>query len=112
MEKDKNLNKIILKGLIQIFELPTDESTGDGDHYLEVEDTPGYQVAYSQLNFAQTKNQDPLSEFSDPRKFLVESLQRLSQSRQADVQTLLAGLHNDHKQALQKYCSQYGVQLI
>lgn len=79
---------------------------------MEVEDTPGYQVAYSQLNFAQTKNQDPLSEFSDPRKFLVESLQRLSQSGQADVQTLLSGLHNDHKQALQKYCSQYGVQLI
>lgn len=103
---------MFFKGLIQIFELPTDESTGDGDHYLEIEDTPGYQVAYSQLNFAKTKNQDPLSEFSDPRKFLVESLQRLSQSGQTNVQTLLAGLHNDHKQALQKYCSQYGVQLI
>lgn len=50
----------LLQALIGLFELPEDESSLPDDHYIEVEDTPGYQAAYSQLAFANKKDPDPL----------------------------------------------------
>jgi exportin-2 (importin alpha re-exporter) len=50
----------LLQALIGLFELPEDESPLPDDHYIEVDDTPGYQAAYSQLAFANRKDHDPL----------------------------------------------------
>jgi hypothetical protein len=50
----------LLQSLIGLFELPEDESSLPDDHYIEVDDTPGYQAAYSQLAFANKNNHDPL----------------------------------------------------
>lgn len=50
----------LLQALIGLFELPQDESTHPDDHFIEVDDTPGYTVAYSQLNFANKEEYDPL----------------------------------------------------
>jgi hypothetical protein len=50
----------LLQALIGLFELPEDDSTLPDDHYIEVEETPGYQPAYSQLAFANKKDRDPL----------------------------------------------------
>lgn len=46
--------------MIGLFELPKDDSTHPDDHFIEVDDTPGYSVAYSQLNFANKQEHDPL----------------------------------------------------
>jgi exportin-2 (importin alpha re-exporter) len=50
----------LLQALIGLFVLPRDESSLPDDHYIEVDDTPGYQAAYSQLAFANKKDHDPL----------------------------------------------------
>lgn len=100
----------ILEALIQIYELPPDEGLLDGDHLVENEEI-GYQAAYSQLNFAQTKTHDPLSDIADGRKFLIQNLAILSISRPGEIPTLIASLPSDHQQALQKYCAQYGIQI-
>ncbi|KAL1115301.1 hypothetical protein AAG570_007332 [Ranatra chinensis] len=53
----------LLKTLIQLFELPEDQTDHPDDHYVEVEDTPGYDVAYSRLVYAgdPSAEHDPLS---------------------------------------------------
>lgn len=47
--------------MIELFELPPDEGSIEGDNFIEIEDVPGYQAAYSQLNFAQPKREDVFS---------------------------------------------------
>jgi exportin-2 (importin alpha re-exporter) len=50
----------LLQSLIGLFELPEDQSSLPDDRYIQVDDTPGYQAAYSQLAFANKKDHDPL----------------------------------------------------
>lgn len=99
----------MLKALIELFELPCDESNIEGDNFVEIEDTAGYQVAYSQLNFATGKRDDPVSEIPDGKRFLVE---HLSKMHQPEIKGFLQGLPAQHQTALQKYSAQYGVALI
>ncbi len=44
-----------------MFELPEDSSLPDDEHFIEIEDTPGYQTAYSQLAFAGKTDHDPVA---------------------------------------------------
>ena len=100
----------LLQSLIELFELPPDQSTLDGDHYVEVDDTAGYQAAFSQLSFAQPKSQDFLADIPDGRKYLAQSLSKLMQT-QPQLPTMIAAMGDQHKQALQKYCELAGVRL-
>lgn len=102
----------LLQALIELFELPPDESTFDGDHFIEVDDSPGYQAAFSQLNFAQPKKQDFLAEIKDGKKYLAESLAKLSQSQPGIISGYISTISKDHQMALQKYCAHAGVQIV
>lgn len=102
----------LLQTLITSFELPPDETALEGDQFIEIENAVGYQAAYSQLNFAKLKVIDPIPEVLDGRKYLAESLVKLSQQRPGDIPTLISALPGDHQQALQKYCAQSGVQIV
>ena len=102
----------LLQALIELFELPPDESTLDGDNFIEVDDSPGYQAAFSQLYFAQPKKDDFLADIKDGKKYLAESLAKLSHSRPGVVPNYIANLGGDHQMALQKYCAQSGVQIV
>ena len=103
----------LLQALIELFELPPDKTTLEGDNFVEPDDTTaGYQAAFSQLSFAQPKMQDFLADVTDGRKFLADSLAKLSQTRPGEVPQLVAALSDNHKQALQKYCDQYGVRIV
>lgn len=102
----------LLQALIELFELPPDENLLDGDDFIEIDDTPGYQVAFSQLNFAQPKSPDFISEITDGRKFLAENLAKLSKSNPNEINNLLSSIADDHKLALQKYCTQACVQIL
>lgn len=102
----------LLQALVELFELPPDKSVLEGDNFVEPDDSAGYQAAFSQLSYAQPKIQDFLAEVSDGRKFLADSLAKLSQSRPGEVPQLVSAIGDHHKQALQKYCDQYGVRII
>lgn len=102
----------LLETLITSFEMPPDESALEGDQFIEIENASGYQAAYSQLNYAKLKTIDPLAEIPDGRKYLVERLGKLSVTRPGDLPTLISALPADHQQALQKYCTQNGVQIV
>jgi exportin-2 (importin alpha re-exporter) len=49
----------LLQALIGLFELPEDSTIPVDEHFIEIEDTPGYQTAYSQLIFAGKGEVDP-----------------------------------------------------
>merc|ERR1712211_76729 len=68
----------ILQALVGFFELPQDDSIPDDEHFIEIEDTPGYQTAYSQLIFAGKPEHDPVAGVGDPKVFLAKSLGALS----------------------------------
>merc|ERR1719315_333010 len=56
----------LLTTLIALFELPEDSTIPDDEHFIEIEDTPGYQTAYSQLIFAGKPDTDPVAGVGDP----------------------------------------------
>lgn len=99
----------LVQALIELFELPVDESNIEGDSFIEIEDTAGYQVAYSQLNYATSKKDDPISEIPDAKRFLLEKLRMMSQP---DVKSMLHQLSAQHQTALQKYSAQLGISLF
>uniref|UniRef100_A0A2C9K086 Exportin-2 n=1 Tax=Biomphalaria glabrata TaxID=6526 RepID=A0A2C9K086_BIOGL len=72
----------LLQALIGLFELPEDSSVPDDEHFIEIEDTPGYQTAYSQLAFAGKHDHDPLAGFvDDPKVNLAKHLEKMSVRR-------------------------------
>ena len=69
----------LLQALIGFFELPEDDSTPDDEHFIDIEDTPGYQTAFSQLAFAGKKEHDPIGDsMGNPKILLAQSLHKLS----------------------------------
>lgn len=69
----------LLQSLIGLFELPEDNTIPDEEHFIDIEDTPGYQTAFSQLAFAGKKEHDPVGQMvNNPRIHLAQSLHKLS----------------------------------
>lgn len=101
----------LLKALILLFELPPDESNMPDDHFIEVDDAPGYQAQYAQLTCAKGASNDPLASITDPKQYLAQSLAALSRAAPDALPQRLAGLAAPHRAALQQYLTQYNVQL-
>ncbi|KAJ8710226.1 hypothetical protein PYW07_009592 [Mythimna separata] len=99
------------KALISLFELPTDESALPDDHFIEVDDTPGYQAQYAQLTCAKGAAGDPLAGIDSPVNFLAVSLGELSARSPGTLPARLAALDEPHRQALQHYLNTYSVQI-
>ncbi|XP_035826529.1 exportin-2 isoform X2 [Aplysia californica] len=103
----------LLQALIGLFELPEDESVPDDEHFIEVEDTPGYQAAYSQLAFAGKAEHDPLKGFGeDPKLNLVKHLEKLSTGYPGVIQPLISsGMDKEAQGFLQQYFQTAQVQI-
>ncbi|CAH2986728.1 unnamed protein product [Chilo suppressalis] len=101
----------LMQALVSLFELPPDESTLPEDHFIEVDDAPGYQAQYAQLTCAKGVANDPLASIDDPKRFLAESLGNLSRSSPGVLPPLVAALDEPHRQALQTYLNMYSVQI-
>merc|ERR1712083_991645 len=95
----------LLTALIGLFELPEDE------HFIEIEDTPGYQTAYSQLIFAGKPEHDPVAGVGDPKVFLAKSLGALSTQMPGKLPTIIGGLQQQPQVFLQQYLQAAGVTL-
>ncbi|XP_047141486.1 exportin-2 isoform X1 [Hydra vulgaris] len=103
----------LLQALIGLFELPEDDTIPDDEHFIDVEDTAGYQTAFSQLAFANKKDQDPFQEIPDPKEYLAKQLYRLSHSQPGKISVLISkGLNPDATRFLQGYLSRAQVQLV
>ncbi len=95
----------LLQSLISLFELPEDETIPDDEHFIEVEDTPGYQTAFSQLVFAGVKEHNPFGDLlTNPKAHLAQSLHKLSSQHPGRLQGMIqSGLSGDATQVLQTY---------
>ena len=95
----------LLQSLISLFELPEDDSIPDDEHFIEIDDTPGYQTAFSQLVFAGIKDHDPFSKvFPNPKTHLAQSLHKLSSEHPGKLQGMIqSGLSGNATQCLQSY---------
>ncbi|XP_043215299.1 exportin-2-like isoform X2 [Amphibalanus amphitrite] len=101
----------ILQALIGLFELPEAEDGVEDAHFVDVDESQGYQAAFSQLLFAPPPIHDPLKgAVSSPREHLVRGLQRVAQQRPGRVPALLAsGLAPEAAAFVQKYVQATGV---
>merc|ERR1719239_57589 len=103
----------LLQALIGLFELPEDESVPDDEHFIEIEDTPGYQAAYSQLAFAGKSQHDPLRDITDdPKLSLVKHLAKMSTAYPGVIQPLISSsMEADAQKFLQQYCQSANIQI-
>jgi len=101
----------LLTALIGLFELPEDETIPDDEHFIEIEDTPGYQTAYSQLIFAGKPEHDPVAGVGDPKAFLASSLAALAARQPGKLPGLIGGLQQQPQVFLQQYLLSAGVTL-
>ncbi|KAG7283270.1 LOW QUALITY PROTEIN: hypothetical protein CRUP_005012 [Coryphaenoides rupestris] len=104
----------LLQALIGFFELPEDNSIPDDEHFIDIEDTPGYQTAFSQLAFAGKKEHDPIGEtIGNPKILLAHSLHKLSTACPGRVPSMLStSLNAEALQFLQGYLQAASVQLV
>uniref|UniRef100_A0A8C2WJ39 Exportin-2 n=1 Tax=Cyclopterus lumpus TaxID=8103 RepID=A0A8C2WJ39_CYCLU len=104
----------LLQALIGLFELPEDDSIPDDEHFIDIEDTPGYQTAFSQLAFAGKKEHDPIGDsVGNPKILLAQSLYKLSTACPGRVPSMLStSLNADALQFLQGYLQAATVQLV
>ena len=75
----------LLQALIALLELPEDDSIPDDEHFIEIEDTPGYQAAFCQLKFSGEHESDPCADVNDVKVNLALKLQALSQQMPGQV---------------------------
>ncbi|XP_065748764.1 exportin-2 isoform X2 [Phocoena phocoena] len=104
----------LLQSLIGLFELPEDNTIPDEEHFIDIEDTPGYQTAFSQLAFAGKKEHDPVGQMvNNPRIHLAQSLHKLSTACPGRVPSMVStSLNAEALQYLQGYLQAASVTLL
>ncbi|XP_033645162.1 exportin-2-like isoform X2 [Asterias rubens] len=94
----------LLQALVHLFELPEDDSLPDDEHFIEVEDTPGYQTAYSQLAFAGKHETDPFrGAVPDAKIFLAQGLKKICTTHPKLIESIKTGMDPKVALCLQGY---------
>jgi exportin-2 (importin alpha re-exporter) len=94
----------LLESLIGLFELPEDTSTADDEHFIDVEDTPGYSGSFNQLYSATKTDPDPFKgEIPNPKFYLSKNLENLSSTMPSKIQQFLSQLTPASQNHLQVY---------
>ena len=83
----------------------------DDEHFIEIEDTPSYGGAYSQLIFAGKNDRDPLATIQDPKINLAQSLSKLSVGHPGLVTPLVAQTEAKVQEFLKVYLQNANVNL-
>lgn len=104
----------LLQSLIGLFELPEDDTIPDEEHFIDIEDTPGYQTAFSQLAFAGRREHDPVGQMvNNPKIHLAQSLHKLSTACPGRVPSMVStSLNAEALQYLQGYLQAASVTLL
>ncbi|KAL5250460.1 hypothetical protein ACHWQZ_G016253 [Mnemiopsis leidyi] len=95
----------LLNALVCMFEEGVDTSTPQDEHFIEIEDTPGYTTAFNQLVFATKKPLDPFAgSVANPKVHLAESLKKASVRYPGKLQPLIqSGIKGESINKLQEY---------
>jgi len=101
----------LIEAVVGLFELPEDDSVPDDEHFIEIEDTPGYQTAYSQLAFAGKPAQEPVK-VDNPRLYLSQSLAVLSKQMPGKIPQMLNTMNPKAREFLQDYTRAANVQIM
>ncbi|CAB3368472.1 Hypothetical predicted protein [Cloeon dipterum] len=93
-----------LEALLKLFELPEDDSLLPDDHFIDVEDTPGYQAAYSRLAFAGDRVQSNIADIDNPQLHLATCLYKLTAAYPGRFGPIISqGLQADAQMVLNRY---------
>lgn len=102
----------LLESLVCLFELPEDSTTPEEEHFIDVEETPGYQSTFNQLFSASRKEADPFKgQVPDAKAYLAKQLEAASSTMSFSMSNLLSQLTIESQKHLQGYLSQSSVQL-
>ena len=75
------------------------------------EDTPGYQTAYSHLNFAGKRDHDPLASILDAKQNLATSLSKLSTGNPGMIRPLVTQTEPKVQEFLTNYLQRANVSI-
>ncbi|XP_074596688.1 chromosome segregation 1 [Brevipalpus obovatus] len=102
----------MLQALIALFELPEDETVPEDEHFIEIEDTPGYQASYAKLVFASKQEPDPFEgSIPDAKIYLAQKLKDLSDRFPGRIPTLISTIQPEAVTHLQQYLTAANVTL-
>ena len=102
----------LFRALVALLELPEDETIPDDEHFIDVEDTPGYQASHVRLAFGSKKEQDPFgAEIPDARIYVAQLFYSFSQRHVDFSRVALNGLEPEVKQHIDGYLSRAGLKL-
>lgn len=102
----------LLETLVNLFEVPEDGTGHTEEHFIDVEETPGYQSTFNQLYSASKKEHDPFNgQIPNTKLYLAKQLEALTPTLTFSMNNLLSQLSIDSQKHLQSYLSQAGVQL-
>jgi len=103
----------LLQSLVGLFELPEDTDAAEDEHFAEIDESSGYQAAYSHLAFSGKDESDPLKgQVQDPRLYLAQSLGTISAANPGKLGPLIATLAGPAQEYLTKYLQIANTQII
>jgi len=102
----------VLDASIRLLQLPTDETDADDEHFIDVEDTPGYQAAFCQLSMAGKKDFDPFKgAVPCPKTHLLTNLQKFSAQFPGKLLPAIQQMKPECQAALQEWIGTAGITL-
>jgi len=101
-----------LDASIRLLQLPTDETDADDEHFIDVEDTPGYQAAFCQLAMAGKKEFDPFQgTIPCAKSYLLTSLQSFSAKFPGKIMPAIQQMKPECQATLQEWLTTTGISL-
>jgi len=102
----------VLDASIRLLQLPTDETDADDEHFIDVEDTPGYQAAFCQLSMAGKKDFDPFKgAVPCPKTHLLTNLQKFCAQFPGKLLPAIQQMKPECQAALQEWIRAAGITL-
>jgi exportin-2 (importin alpha re-exporter) len=103
----------LLQSLIGLFELPEDTDRAEDEHFAEIDESVGYQAAYSHLAFSGKDESDPIKgQIPDARLYLAQSLGTLSAANPGKIGPMISTLAGPAQEYLTKYLQIANAQIV
>ena len=103
----------LVESIVKLFEQPEDGSTPNNEHFVDIESLPAYQGSSARLFNAAKSKTDPLQgKIDNPKVFMAQQLQKLSQTQPGTVQGRLGLMSQEVQAHVMTYLQMAGVTLV